>query len=568
MWNSAAATVHGRQIVRLALAVPLLVIGLCLGFPTAAMADPAVQLKLITQPKDASADSRPIAIDSGDPVTIGTKLAVLVTAKSDAKVTIRYLPSDGAPSVLAQDISLKAGETRRLPSDNDWYQISSGAGEEQMQVEDASGVIAKAAYRIVDSSKLQIGNLTATSSSQTTNSIGGIDLGQYGDTANIVAKSKAVSETLEQAPAVPASGTRSIGSDVYNKVAPGVVLIINGDFIGSGAILNQNGLVITNHHVVAGADQVSVVFMPPAGTEVNESKAYDADVIRIDVIADLALIRIKNPPANLRLVEIGDPSSVQIGEEVNAIGHPHGEYWSYTRGYVSQIRPKYSWYDSHYDHVADVIQTQTPINPGNSGGPLLDDTGKLIGINSFLDPDAQGLNFAVSVDEVKRVLEMKGDRLADGSIIADSTSGGQDGGETSNAQGLSQQTSQGNSQGGTPQTGLNQGNVIQASQTSTSGYTSWPIDDNGDGKPDRWAVDMSGDGKPDLYLVDQDGDGKPDYALVDRNQDGKPEARVIYGDRSKGECDVWEIDSNEDGVTDSIGMDYDYDGKPDVTRPN
>jgi hypothetical protein len=55
--------------------------------------------------------------------------------------------------------------------------------------------------------------------------------------------------------------------------------------------------------------------------------------------------------------------------------------------------------------------------------------------------------------------------------------------------------------------------------------------------------------------------------LVDRNEDGKPEAKIIYGDRSKGECDVWEIDENEDGKTDAIGMDYDYDGKPDVVRP-
>jgi hypothetical protein len=292
--------------------------------------------------------------------------------------------------------------------------------------------------------------------------------------------------------------------------------------------------------VVAGADTVSVIFMPPPGVDVESAKAYDATVERVDVIADLALIRIKNPPANMTLVTLGDPSTVEVGEEVNAIGHPHGEFWSYTRGYVSQIRPKYGWYDSHYDHTADVIQTQTPINPGNSGGPLLDDQGRLIGINSFVDSSAQGLNYAVSVDEVTRVMHMTGDRLADGSMVAST--------EDTAAQPDSTK-------------------VQSPTVVTNANYQTWTYDDNGDGKPDRWGVDLDKDGKPDLFLVDQDGDGKADFGLVDRNEDGKPEARIIYGDKSKGECDVWEMDNNEDGKIDAIGMDYDYDGKPDVVRP-
>ena len=226
---------------------------------------------------------------------------------------------------------------------------------------------------------------------------------------------------------------------------------------------------------------------------------------------------------------------------MNAIGHPHGEFWSYTRGYVSQIRPKYDWDDSFYDHEADVIQTQTPINPGNSGGPLLDDEGELIGINSFVDSTAQGLNYAVSVDEVTRVMKMHGDRLADGTVIEAKTTESND----------------------------SDGKVQSASQSTgdPGDYETWSYDDNNDGKPERWGVDVSGDGKPDLYLLDQDEDGKVDYGLLDRNQDGKPEARIIYGNQSTGECDVWEIDDNEDGTPDSIGMDYDYDGKPDVIRP-
>ena len=533
--------------IRFVAAVLLAVFGLA-AIP--ARAEDAVTLQLVTQPQDGDANARPISIDAGDPVTIGTKLALVVSATSDATINIRYTPSDGAPALLAKAFALKAGESKRLPEDGGWYHVTSGLGEEKVAAEDASGaVLAKTSYRIVDSTTIQIGHLAteASAAGARTRSIGGVNLGAYDQAEDVVAKSEAVAKTLEQAPPVSASTNRSVGSNVFKKVANGVVLVVNGDFIGAGAILDQDGLVVTNHHVVAGADAVSVIFMPPSGASVDGAKTYDAIVERVDVIADLALIRIKNPPPEMTLVKLGDPSTVEIGEEVNAIGHPHGEFWSYTRGYVSQIRPKYGWDDSFYLHQADVIQTQTPINPGNSGGPLLDDEGALIGINSFVDSDAQGLNYAVSVDEVTRVMKMAGDRLADGSVIEAKAS------ESNTGDAKVQ-----------PAADSGSGNV---SGNSGGDYQTWSYDDNKDGKPERWGVDMSGDGKPDLYLLDQDGDGEVDYGLLDRNQDDKPEARIIYGDETTGECDVWEIDDNEDGKPDSIGMDYDYDGKPDVIRP-
>jgi len=512
-----------------------------------ASAEDPLTLQLITQAQDG-ADARPINIDAGDPVTIGTKLALVITAKSNAKFSIRYTPSDRSPALLASGIALKAGESKRLPEDGSWYHVTSGLGEEKLAAEDASGaVLAKTSYRIVDPTTIQIGNLSTGGTAgkdgggQLSHAIGGVNLGAYDQAPDVVAKSEAVAKTLEQTPAASTTTNRSIGSNVFKKVANGVVLVVNGDFIGAGAILNQDGLVVTNHHVVAGADAVSVIFMPPAGASVDGAKSYDATVERIDVIADLALIRIKNPPPDMTIVALGDPSSVEIGEEVNAIGHPHSEFWSYTRGYVSQIRPKYAWDDSYYEHEADVIQTQTPINPGNSGGPLLDDEGELIGINSFVDSGAQGLNYAVSVDEVTRVMKMNADRLADGTLVEAKATDAKD------------------SQSGKVQTA--------SAGTGAGDYQTWDYDDNKDGKADRWGVDISGDGKPDLYLIDQDGDGTADYGLLDRNQDGKPEARIIYGDQKAGECDVWEIDDNEDGKPDAIGMDYDYDGKPDVIRP-
>jgi Trypsin-like peptidase domain len=89
---------------------------------------------------------------------------------------------------------------------------------------------------------------------------------------------------------------------------------------------------------------------------------------------------------------------------VHAIGHPTGEYWTYTKGVVSQFRPNYPWSADGTGHRANVIQTQTPINPGNSGGPLLSDDGKLVGVNSFKSIGSDGLNFAVAASEVREFL--------------------------------------------------------------------------------------------------------------------------------------------------------------------
>jgi Trypsin-like peptidase domain len=101
-----------------------------------------------------------------------------------------------------------------------------------------------------------------------------------------------------------------------------------------------------------------------------------------------------------------------VGLDAHAIGHPTGEAWTYTKGIISQYRLGFEWQaKGGIKHKADVIQTQTPINPGNSGGPLFGASGALIGVNSFKEA-GEGLNFAVSVDEVKKFLARTGNRVA------------------------------------------------------------------------------------------------------------------------------------------------------------
>ena len=115
-------------------------------------------------------------------------------------------------------------------------------------------------------------------------------------------------------------------------------------------------------------------------------------------------ILLRHKGIELAYLEI-NRSAVQVGMDVHAIGHPEGEFCTYTQGVTSRIISDYDWsYSSTSLHKANVIQTQTPINPGNSGGPLISDMGKVIGINTFKHPSAVGINFAVSATEINDFL--------------------------------------------------------------------------------------------------------------------------------------------------------------------
>jgi S1-C subfamily serine protease len=122
---------------------------------------------------------------------------------------------------------------------------------------------------------------------------------------------------------------------------------------------------------------------------------------------------VRDVPQGRIPVKFGTEEDIGVGLDVHAIGHPKGEYWTYTKGVISQYRPDFEWQGGENDvaHVANVIQTQTPINPGNSGGPLFLDSGTLIGVNSFKNSNAEGLNFAVSIGVVKEFLKRPSDRI-------------------------------------------------------------------------------------------------------------------------------------------------------------
>ncbi len=163
---------------------------------------------------------------------------------------------------------------------------------------------------------------------------------------------------------------------------------------GSGFIINADGHIVTNYHVIEGAKNITV-----KNTEGDE---FDARVIGGDPMTDIALVKIE-ADEQLPTVPLGDSASVSVGDYVIAIGHPLGLTHSVTAGIVSALDRRDLPIEGR-EHQGNFIQVDAPINPGNSGGPLLDMHGEVIGINTAINRQGQGISFAIPVDLLKTLL--------------------------------------------------------------------------------------------------------------------------------------------------------------------
>jgi S1-C subfamily serine protease len=168
---------------------------------------------------------------------------------------------------------------------------------------------------------------------------------------------------------------------------------------GSGFILDRAGHVLTNYHVVEGANRGVKVML-------SNKKTYDAKVIGTDKVHDLALLQIDAP--NLQPVTLADSTGLAVGQKVYAIGNPFGLAGTMTRGIISSIRTLPSARGSENAPIEDAIQTDAAINPGNSGGPLLNSHGEVIGINTMIASNgadqSSGIGFAIPINTAKAVL--------------------------------------------------------------------------------------------------------------------------------------------------------------------
>ncbi|HKG14648.1 MAG TPA: trypsin-like peptidase domain-containing protein [Pyrinomonadaceae bacterium] len=206
--------------------------------------------------------------------------------------------------------------------------------------------------------------------------------------------------------------------EVFRSISPGVVSInstrqprgffdAGGQGSGSGSVIDEQGHVLTNYHVVEGADTLTVSF--------GGEKTYPAKVVGGDPDTDLAVLQVTGAREALKVVPLGDSDRLTVGQKVLAIGNPFGLDRTLTTGVISGLQRPIEARNGRI--IEGAIQTDASINPGNSGGPLLDSQGRMIGINSqILSPGggSVGVGFAVPVNIAKRVVPQL---IRDGRVV-------------------------------------------------------------------------------------------------------------------------------------------------------
>jgi len=233
------------------------------------------------------------------------------------------------------------------------------------------------------------------------------ELGQRNPLSTIVARPTHV-EITEAAEPQTFDSEEQTNINVYKKVLPSVVNItsrtVQFDFFygevpeegqGSGFIIDRQGHILTNFHVIANAHQIEVT--------TSDKKRYRAQVVGVDRVNDLAVIQIHGD-GQLDPATLGDSKRLIVGQKVFAIGNPFGLAGTMTRGIISSIRPVRG---PNGNYIDEAIQTDAAINPGNSGGPLLNSRGEVVGMNTFILSEAgqsAGLGFAIPINAAKAVL--------------------------------------------------------------------------------------------------------------------------------------------------------------------
>lgn len=211
---------------------------------------------------------------------------------------------------------------------------------------------------------------------------------------------------------VPVLESERIYADVYNRISPSVVSInvvagrTNTTFqsdgfvegSGSGFVIDQQGHIVTNNHVVDGATRIEVSFF--------DGTIARGEIVGLDPDSDLAVIKVTLPPEDLQAVQFANSDDLYIGQSTIAIGSPFGQRWTMTTGIISAVDRTIEGLAGF--QIGAVIQTDAAINPGNSGGPLLDLQGRVIGVNSQIisrTRSSSGIGFAIPSNLVQRVAD-------------------------------------------------------------------------------------------------------------------------------------------------------------------
>jgi S1-C subfamily serine protease len=234
--------------------------------------------------------------------------------------------------------------------------------------------------------------------------------GQDQHTTTVVSSSKVEVLRPKAAPAAVADGRFDVAA-LYEREAPGVVNVISiggpsGGGLGSGFVISGSGEVLTNAHVVTSGTGARIKPASEVYVRFADGNQVAAKIVGFDPNADVALLRISPAGLTLRPLPLGSTREVRVGSPVAAIGSPFGEEQSLSIGVVSATKRSIDSLTGF--KIGGAIQTDAAINHGNSGGPLLDEAGRVLGINSQIESgngDGAGVGFAVPIDVVRRSLE-------------------------------------------------------------------------------------------------------------------------------------------------------------------
>ena len=200
--------------------------------------------------------------------------------------------------------------------------------------------------------------------------------------------------------------------EIFQQASPAVVYVTNTEIrrdmfslktmevpkgTGTGFIWDESGLVVTNFHVIQGANKVTITL--------SDHSSWNATLVGVAPDKDLAVLQISAPPEKLKVLPVGDSSLLKVGRKVLAIGNPFGLDATLTVGVVSALGREIESVTQRKIH--DVIQTDAAINPGNSGGPLLNSAGQLIGVNTAIyspSGSSVGIGFAIPVNTIKKIV--------------------------------------------------------------------------------------------------------------------------------------------------------------------
>jgi putative serine protease PepD len=212
----------------------------------------------------------------------------------------------------------------------------------------------------------------------------------------------------ETSPSTTTAASRTSVGEVYRRAAPGVVEITTeasgfgpagaAQATGSGFVIDEEGHIVTNHHVVEGADSVRVRF--------SDGSEAQATVVGSDPSTDIAVLELENVDRDLQPLELGSAESLQIGDPVIAIGSPFGLEGTVTAGIVSGLDRSIRAPDGFT--IDGVIQTDAALNSGNSGGPLLDGDGRVVGVNAQIESGNGGnvgIGYAVPIETAREVVD-------------------------------------------------------------------------------------------------------------------------------------------------------------------